>query len=54
MLRRARDTHSLTCATAPASLRVSPTGMRAMASAVQDLLDILDLEELDLNLFRGR
>ena len=28
--------------------------MRAMASAVQDLLDILDLEELDLNLFRGR
>jgi acyl-CoA thioesterase-2 len=25
-----------------------------MASAVQELLDILDLEELDLNLFRGR
>ena len=25
-----------------------------MASAVQDLLDILDLEQLDLNLFRGR
>jgi acyl-CoA thioesterase-2 len=25
-----------------------------MSSAVQDLLDILDLEELDLNLFRGR
>src|SRR5947209_8824057 len=25
-----------------------------MSSAVQELLDILDLEELDLNLFRGR
>src|ERR1044072_3667604 len=26
----------------------------AMASAVQDLLDILTLEQLELNLFRGR
>jgi acyl-CoA thioesterase-2 len=25
-----------------------------MSNAVQELLDILDLEELDLNLFRGR
>jgi len=25
-----------------------------MSAAVQELLDILDLEELDLNLFRGR
>ncbi|MGE5145694.1 MAG: acyl-CoA thioesterase II, partial [Candidatus Eiseniibacteriota bacterium] len=25
-----------------------------MASAVQDLLDILDLEQLDVDLFRGR
>ena len=27
---------------------------RAMSSAVQDLLAILDLEQLEVNLFRGR
>src|SRR6516164_3213460 len=43
-----------------ASGRPQPTGKRnsragdAMASAVQDLIEILDLEPLEVNLFRGR
>src|ERR671922_1121766 len=34
-------------------MRFEPT-RSAMSSAVQDLLAILDLEQLELNLFRGR